>query len=254
MSDQFNRLLSIMQTLRDPEYGCEWDRAQTFETIVPHTIEEAYEVADAVERQDIEDLRGELGDLLFQVVFQSRIAEEAGHFDIEDVAKAMSEKLEARHPHIFGDSDMPGGMKEERWEALKATERAKKGASSALEGVALALPALLRAQKLQKRAARVGFDWPDISGPKAKVLEELEELESATSEQEQLEEAGDLLFALVNFLRALGIDAEEALRAANGKFERRFLAMEKLSEGNFPSLTLDEQEELWQAVKKAEKS
>ncbi|TNE30157.1 MAG: nucleoside triphosphate pyrophosphohydrolase, partial [Alphaproteobacteria bacterium] len=161
MHEQIARLLQIMEKLRHPEEGCEWDRAQTFKTIVPHTIEEAYEVADAVERNDIEDIRNELGDLLFQVVFQSRIAEETGQFNFEDVARAMCDKLEARHPHIFGDEDLPGGMREERWEALKASERAEKGADSALDGVALALPALLRAQKLQKRAARTGFDWPD---------------------------------------------------------------------------------------------
>ncbi len=254
MSEQFNRLLSIMRTLRDPENGCEWDRAQTFETIVPHTIEEAYEVADAVERGDLNDLKDELGDLMFQVVFQSRIAEEIGKFDIEDVAKAMSDKLEARHPHIFGDEELPGGMKEERWEAIKADEREEKGAKSAIEGVALALPALMRAQKLQKRAARTGFDWPDTNGPIEKIHEEIKELEGATSEINRIEEAGDFLFAAVNLVRAYGINAEEALRAANLKFERRFKAMEDLEGENFPNLSLDEQEEIWQKVKKAEKS
>jgi len=243
-----------MRTLRDPEHGCEWDRAQSFETIVPHTIEEAYEVADAVERGDVADLRGELGDLLFQVVFQSRIAEESGYFSFEDVARAMSDKLETRHPHIFGDADVAGGMREERWEALKAQERADQGAQSALDGVANALPALLRAHKLQKRAARTGFDWPNRDGPKDKLLEEIDELAAASSQHEQVEEAGDLLFAAVNLVRAYGIDSEEALRAANAKFERRFRAMEHISGAEaFTALNIDEQEALWQAVKRDEK-
>ena len=254
MHEQIARLLQIMEKLRHPEEGCEWDRAQTFKTIVPHTIEEAYEVADAVERNDIEDIRNELGDLLFQVVFQSRIAEETGQFNFEDVARAMCDKLEARHPHIFGDEDLPGGMREERWEALKASERAEKGADSALDGVALALPALLRAQKLQKRAARTGFDWPDTQGPLDKISEEIAELESATSDEARIEEAGDFLFAAVNLVRAYGINAEEALRAANVKFERRFRAMEALAGDKFARLSLEEQEELWQQVKRAEKS
>lgn len=254
MYEQIARLLQIMEKLRHPEEGCEWDRAQTFKTIVPHTIEEAYEVADAVERNDIEDIRNELGDLLFQVVFQSRIAEETGQFNFEDVARAMCDKLEARHPHIFGDEDLPGGMREERWEALKASERAEKGADSALDGVALALPALLRAQKLQKRAARTGFDWPDTQGPLDKISEEIAELESATSDEARIEEAGDFLFAAVNLVRAYGINAEEALRAANVKFERRFRAMEALAGDKFARLSLEEQEELWQQVKRAEKS
>lgn len=254
MHEQIARLLQIMEKLRHPEEGCEWDRAQTFKTIVPHTIEEAYEVADAVERNDIEDIRNELGDLLFQVVFQSRIAEETGQFNFEDVARAMCDKLEARHPHIFGDEDLPGGMREERWEALKASERAEKGADSALDGVALALPALLRAQKLQKRAARTGFDWPDTQGPLDKISEEIAELESATSDEARIEEVGDFLFAAVNLVRAYGINAEEALRAANVKFERRFRAMEALAGDKFARLSLEEQEELWQQVKRAEKS
>lgn len=253
MTQQISRLLNIMRRLRDPVNGCEWDRAQSFETIVPHTIEEAYEVADAVERGDIEDLRGELGDLLFQVVFQSRIAEESGHFDFEAVAGAMSDKLESRHPHIFGDAELPGGMREERWEALKAQERASKGDESAMDGVASALPALLRAHKLQKRAVRTGFDWPDTDGPREKLLEEIQELQSATSEYERTEEAGDLLFAAVNLVRAYGITAEEALRAANAKFERRFRAMEQLVGAEvFSTLSIEEQEGLWQRVKKAE--
>ena len=251
MTDQLSRLLRIMATLRDPVSGCEWDRAQRFETIVPHTIEEAYEVADAVARGDLDDIRDELGDLLFQVVFQARIAEEAGQFDFDQVARSIADKLEARHPHIFGDAEMPGGMREERWEALKAEERAAKGAQSALDGVAVALPALMRADKLQKRAARTGFDWPDPAGPRAKVVEEMDELAEATAEEREAE-AGDLLFAAVNLVRAYGIKSEDALRAANAKFERRFRAMEAIAEDRFSELSLKEQEELWQQVKREE--
>lgn len=251
MSDQLDRLLRIMATLRHPENGCEWDRAQRFETIVPHTIEEAYEVADAVARGDIADIRDELGDLLFQVVFQSRIAEEAGQFAFGDVARSISDKLEARHPHIFAGAAPPGEARDERWEALKAAERAHKGATSALEGVARALPALMRAEKLQKRAARTGFDWPDTDGPADKLAEEISELAEASPDK-QLEEAGDLLFAAVNLVRAYGLGAEEALRAANDKFERRFRAMEALAGDSFATLTLAQQEALWQQVKQAE--
>ncbi len=251
MSEQLNRLLRIMATLRHPESGCEWDRAQRFETIVPHTIEEAYEVADAVARGDIADIRDELGDLLFQVIFQSRIAEEAGQFGFDDVARSISNKLEARHPHIFAGAPPPGEARDERWEALKAVERADKGATSALDGVAKALPALMRSEKLQKRAAREGFDWPDTAGPADKLAEEIDEL-AAASPDKRLEEAGDLLFAAVNLVRAYGLGAEEALRAANDKFERRFRAMEALAGGSFGELTLEQQEELWQQVKRAE--
>src|SRR5688572_5452657 len=212
MSEQLNRLLRIMATLRHPENGCEWDRAQRFETIVPHTIEEAYEVADAVARGDLAEIRDELGDLLFQVIFQARIAEEDGQFDFDDVARSISDKLEARHPHIFAGAEAPGEARDERWEALKAAERADKGADSAMDGVARALPALLRAEKLQKRAARDGFDWPDTAGPAGKLAEEIEELAEASPDK-QLEEAGDLLFAAVNLVRAYGLSPEEALRA-----------------------------------------
>ncbi len=253
MTSQIDRLLRIMALLRDPERGCEWDRAQTFATIVPHTIEEAYEVADAVARGDIADIRDELGDLLFQVVFQARIAEETGEFTFDDVAHSMADKLEARHPHIFGDAEPPGDARDARWEALKAAERADKGARSALDGVALALPALLRADKLQKRAARVGFDWPDTAGPAGKLAEEMREL-AECDDADRFEEAGDLLFAAVNLVRAHGIAAEDALRAANAKFERRFRAMEGLAGGDFGNRTLADQEALWQAVKAAERS
>ena len=249
---QIDRLLSIMARLRDPNGGCDWDLAQDFETIAPYTIEEAYEVADAIERGDMSELKDELGDLLLQVVFHARMAEEAGHFAFEDVAKSISDKMEARHPHIFGDET--GTMGETRWENLKETERAEKGATSAMDGVALALPALMRAQKLQKRAARTGFDWPDSTGAEAKISEEIDELKSATSEANQVEEAGDLLFAVVNFIRAHGISAEDALRAANTKFERRFREMEEFGGDAFPELPLEAQEELWQRVKKTEKS
>lgn len=246
------RLLAIMARLRDPVSGCDWDRAQVFETIAPYTIEEAYEVADAIARGDMEALKDELGDLLFQVVFHARMAEEAGHFGFDDVAGTISAKMESRHPHIFGDARLVDPDRESRWEALKAAERSARGADSAMDGVALALPGLLRAEKLQKRAARVGFDWPDTDGPRAKIIEEIEELESATSEVDRVEEAGDLLFAVVNYLRAHKIAPEDALRAANAKFERRFRAMEALAEGRFGELSLDQQEALWQAVKASE--
>ncbi|HIQ19211.1 MAG TPA: nucleoside triphosphate pyrophosphohydrolase [Novosphingobium capsulatum] len=247
------RLLAIMARLRDPQGGCEWDLAQSFATIAPYTIEEAYEVADAIARNDIADLREELGDLLLQVVFHSRIAQEAGHFDFDAVAAAIADKMEARHPHIFAAQDDTGQSRQDRWENAKEAERAAKGAQSALDGVALALPALMRAEKLQKRAARVGFDWPDTSGPRAKVIEELDELAAAATPEEKLDEAGDLLFAAVNLARAHGVAPEEALRHANAKFERRFRAMEALAQGAFPTLDLEAQEALWQAVKATER-
>lgn len=250
MSDQLNRLLAIMARLRDPERGCEWDVAQTFETIAPYTIEEAYEVADAIERGDMDDLRGELGDLLLQVVFHARMAEEDDQFSFEDVAKAISDKMETRHPHIFGDE--AGVMDGPRWEDLKAAERASTGSQSAMDGVARALPALMRAQKLQKRAARDGFDWPDKQGPAEKLAEEAAELREAETTQHQFEEAGDLLFAAVNLVRAYGIAPEDALRAANAKFERRYRGMENLADGGFSKLEIEQQEALWQRVKKSE--
>lgn len=254
MSKQTDRLLSIMDRLRDPKRGCEWDVAQTFESIAPYTIEEAYEVADAIERADMAELRGELGDLLLQVVFHARIAEEAGHFTFADVANAISDKMEARHPHVFGDEDQAG--QERRWEELKAVERAKKGATSAMDGVARALPALMRAEKLQKRAARVGFDWPDIQGPTEKMDEELEELANAQTADERLMEAGDVLFVAVNIVRSYGVSAEAALKASNAKFERRFRRMEEMAEADgseFAKLTLDDQEPYWLRAKAEEK-
>jgi ATP diphosphatase len=243
VTKEIDRLLAIMALLRDPVRGCEWDVAQDFSTIAPYTIEEAYEVADAISRSDMPGLADELGDLLFQVVFHSRIAEEAGHFAFADVASAISDKMEARHPHLFADGISPG------WETLKAEERAARGAGSALDGVALALPALLRAAKLQKRAARTGFDWPDAQGARDKVVEEIAEIDAATPEQLE-EEFGDLLFAVVNWARKCGIDSEAALRAANAKFERRFQAMEAAAGDAFVSLDLAAQEALWQQAKR----
>ena len=245
------RLLQIMARLRDPVGGCEWDQAQDFATIAPYTIEEAYEVADAIARGDMADLCSELGDLLLQVVFHARMAEETGHFTFDDVAAAICAKLETRHPHIFGDAVASDEHQTERWEKLKASERKAAGATSALDGVALSLPALLRAEKLQKRAATQGFDWPDTNGPAEKLREEMSELAEADPAH-QTEEAGDLLFAAVNLVRAYGVAPEDALRAANAKFERRYRAMEALADGSFAALSLEEQEALWQAVKRSE--
>ena len=239
------RLVAIMRRLRDPESGCDWDRAQTFATIAPYTIEEAYEVADAIARDDMDSLADELGDLQLQVVFHSQMALETGAFTLDDVIKRICDKLERRHPHIFGDSGHNPG-----WEELKAAERAKHPDTSALAGVALALPALERAAKLQRRAARVGFDWPDPVGPRSKIDEELAELEAETDRERQAEELGDLLFAVVNFARHLKIEPEAALRSANAKFERRFRAIEK--EPGFAAMPLDQKEALWDAAKKAQ--
>lgn len=257
---QIDRLLGIMARLRDPVSGCEWDREQDFSSIAPYTIEEAYEVADAISREDMADLRSELGDLLLQVVFHARMAEELGHFAFADVAGAISDKLESRHPHIFGPliygEEASADAQTERWEKLKARERSSKGETSAVDGVAISLPALMRAEKLQKRAARVGFDWPEPSGAAEKVAEEIIELAEA-SDAERLEEAGDLLFAAVNLVRLNGIAPEDALRAANAKFERRFRSMEAFASNDgrdFAALSLDEQELYWQAVKASERA
>ncbi len=247
MTAMLEELRDIMARLRDPETGCPWDVEQDFRTIAPYTIEEAYEVADAIERDDMTALRDELGDLQLQVVFHARMAEEAGAFDLKDVLASISAKMIRRHPHVFGDGASPG------WEEIKAAERA--GASedgSALAGVAFALPALLRAEKLQKRAARTGFDWPDQSGAREKVVEEIDEVDRATSAEHRFEEMGDLLFALVNWARKCGIDPEAALRAANAKFEKRFRAMEDMAGDRFAGLTLDEKEELWVRAKAGE--
>ena len=245
-SDALARLVAIMARLRDPEHGCEWDRVQSFATVAPYTIEEAYEVAEAIAHGDMAALVDELGDLQLQVVFHARMAEEIGAFTLTDVMTGIADKLERRHPHIFCDADASPG-----WEALKAEERADREDRSALAGVALALPALERAVKLQKRAARTGFDWPDISGPKAKIVEELDEIEAAPPAELE-EEVGDLMFALANFARHLKVDPEEALRKANRKFEARFRAIEEVP--GFASMTLDEQEALWVAHKQAQRA
>src|SRR5438270_1932276 len=213
------RLVEIMRRLRDPVSGCEWDTVQTFETIAPFTIEEAYEVADAIARKDMDALSDELGDLQLQVIFHAQIAEEAGQFTLEDVIGRICDKMERRHPLIFGDVEHGG---HHLWEEIKAAERQKGSDDSALAGVALALPALERAAKLQRRAARTGFDWPDRSGPRAKIDEELAELDAESDHARMLDEMGDLLFAVVNLARHLNIEPEAALRDANRKFERRF--------------------------------
>ena len=243
------RLRDIMARLRHPETGCPWDIEQDFRTIAPYTIEEAYEVADAIERDDMIALRDELGDLQLQVVYHARMAEEMGAFDLSDVLDGICAKMIRRHPHVFSDSASPG------WEEIKAVERsARSDDGSALAGVASALPALLRAEKLQKRAARTGFDWPDPSGALAKIEEEIAEVAEADTAEHQAEEMGDLLFAVVNWARKLGIDPEAALRAANAKFEKRFRAMEDMAGNAFSDLTLGEKEALWVKAKLAQKS
>jgi ATP diphosphatase len=272
MSSRLDELLQIMARLRAPE-GCPWDREQDFASIAPFTIEEAYEVADAIDRANVSDLKDELGDLLFQVVFHSQIASEARHFDFEAVAGGICDKLKRRHPHVFGERATLSSSEQSRvWENIKAQERAAPGAS-ALHGVPHALPALLRADKLSKRAARVGFDFEQSGQCADKVAEELAEVRlaadavsggnggnrgsgSAASESAQIfEEIGDLLFAAANLARKLDVDPEAALRAANAKFERRFRAMESLAAQRgevFSALSLAQQEELWQAVKRDE--
>jgi ATP diphosphatase len=239
------RLVATMRRLRDPEHGCEWDLQQNFATIAPYTIEEAYEVADAIDRGDMEGLEDELGDLQLQVVFHAQMAEELGLFSLDDVIGRICDKLERRHPHIFGGAaESPG------WDAIKAAERAEKRHESVLDGVASALPALDRAAKLQGRAARTGFDWPDSSGPRAKIDEELEELDVESDHARRTDELGDLLFAVVNLARHLKIDPEEALRQANKKFERRFRQIEKAP--GFEDLDLDSKEALWRRAKAAQ--
>ena len=236
------RLVAIMRRLRDPERGCSWDLQQSFETIAPYTIEEAYEVADAIDRGDMEALEDELGDLQLQVVFHAQMADELGYFTLDDVIGRICDKLERRHPHIFGDAaESPG------WDAIKAAERKQKPDESALAGVASALPALDRAAKLQRRAARTGFDWPDALGPRAKIDEELRELDAESDPERRTEELGDLLFAVTNLARHFNIDAEEALRQANLKFERRFRAIETTP--GFEAMSLDEKESLWREAK-----
>lgn len=262
---QIDRLLKIMSALRTPETGCPWDLEQDFKTIAPYTIEEAYEVFDAIEQNDMDGLCDELGDLLLQVVFHAQMADEMEAFAFEDVVRGISDKMIRRHPHVFGDENtktpqMVKGM----WEDIKAKERRDRNAEGeqegALTGVPLSLPALLRAHKLQKRAARIGFDWPDAAPVFEKIEEEISELRSAIKLDDPAniaEEMGDLLFAVANLSRHLGIEPETALRAANQKFTQRFEAMEakgaNLPNG-FNALNLAEMETLWQAVKEDEKS
>jgi ATP diphosphatase len=241
------RLREIMRRLRDPVSGCEWDTVQTFDTIAPYTIEEAYEVADAIARKDMDALADELGDLQLQVVFHAQMAEEASLFALEDVIERICDKMERRHPHIFGEAEHGG---HHLWEIIKAEERASNPDKSALAGVALALPALERAAKLQRRAARLGFDWPDVSGPRAKIDEELAELDAETDHDRKLDELGDLLFAVVNLARHLNVEPEAALREANRKFEQRFRTIEM--EPGFEDMSLNEKEALWMKAKKAQ--
>lgn len=237
--DRYARIKALMDRLRAE---CPWDREQTFETITPYTIEEAYEVKDAIDRNDMDELRSELGDLLFQVLFHSKLASEAGAFDLDDVVDTLVDKMVRRHPHVFA------GAEKFDWDALKAQERSGR----TLDGVALALPALMRAQKLQKRAAKVGFDWPNADGAFEKIAEEAQELKDASPDKRH-EEAGDLLFSAVNLVRKLGLDAEAALRDANVKFNRRFDAVEDRAGGSLDGLDLTQMEAHWQAVKKDER-
>ncbi len=253
-----DRLLAIMARLRDPERGCPWDREQNFATIAPYTIEEAYEVADAIERGDPAALKDELGDLLLQVVFHARMAEEAGNFAFADVAAAIADKMVRRHPHVFGDAVVATvAAQNEAWEAHKAAERQASGAAeSVLDGVALALPALLRAAKLSRRAARIGFDWPDARAVIAKINEEIAEVESELANgavpARVEDEIGDLLFAAANLARKLDVEPETALRRATAKFERRFRRVEALAAERGIGRDLDALEALWQQVKRAE--
>ena len=238
-------LVAIMARLRDPETGCEWDTRQTFATIAPYTIEEAYEVDDAIRRGDLEALRDELGDLQLQVVFHARMAQEQGAFDLADVIAAIAAKMTRRHPHIFGEAaESPG------WEALKAAERESHEDKSAIAGVAHALPALKRAEKVQRRAAGVGFDWPDADGPRQKIDEEIGEIERAETDEERAAEIGDLLFAVVNYARHLGVNPETALREAVARFELRFRKVETLADKSLKDMNIDELEALWQRAKR----
>jgi ATP diphosphatase len=245
-------LFDIMARLRDPKNGCPWDLVQNFSTIAPYTIEEAYEVADAIERNDLDGLKDELGDLLLQVVFHSQMASEIGAFALHDVIDGICKKMIRRHPHVFGDAVIDDEAVPDAWESIKAAERSGNTDNSALAGVAHALPALLRAQKIQKRAARTGFDWPDQSGARAKIIEELQEVDSAISEEHVAEEIGDLLFAVVNLARFHKVDAEQSLKSATAKFDRRFRDMEMSAGKAFSGLSLDAKEALWQQAKSKE--
>jgi ATP diphosphatase len=251
-------LLAIMARLRHPQSGCPWDLEQDFASIASYTIEEAYEVAEAIRRNDMSSLQEELGDLLLQVVFHAQIAKEAGLFDFESVAAGIASKMEHRHPHVFGTAKIESVKAQtENWEKLKAEERRKKSAASILGDVPLALPALTRAEKLQKRAARVGFDWPDVRGVRAKITEELAECDAAiekNDKQKIAEELGDLMFAVANLARFYGLDPEAALRATNDKFTTRFHYIERALEQRGKTLehsNLDEMETLWQEAKRA---
>lgn len=256
MSD-IDKLLEVMAALRDPQTGCPWDVEQTFATIAPYTVEEAYEVFDAIERDDIGALKDELGDLLLQVVFHARMAAEDGHFDFDDVARGITDKLVRRHPHVFGsDEQRAAGKAAGSWERIKAEERRGLDDDSALAGIALALPALKRAEKLGKRAASTGFDWPDEQGVRDKVREEIGELAQAVGSGDTAhveEEIGDLLFTAANLARHLGCDPEHALARANAKFERRFRAMEvsvAAAGASLEAMPADALESAWQAAKR----
>lgn len=270
-NNTIEKLLEIMKSLRDPETGCPWDVVQTYDTIAPYTIEEAYEVEEAIENKDIPALRDELGDLLLQVVFQARIAEEAGHFNFSDVVEGICDKMIRRHPHVFGDATVADAdAQTHAWEAQKALERANKAKAkgevpSVLEGITKGLPSLLRAVKLQKRAARVGFDWPDASFVLDKIREESDELAIEMAKQagcgepsaEMVEEFGDLMFVYANLARHLKIDPEAALRGANRKFERRFHYIEEqlaLMGKDITQSNLDEMDALWDQAKIALKA
>lgn len=257
---EMTRLLEIMAALRDPQTGCPWDIEQDFASIAPYTIEEAYEVADAIEREAWDDLPGELGDLLLQVVFHAQMAAESGRFDFTDVARAISDKLISRHPHVFGPEKRTKTAAEQvsDWEAIKAGERARRDEGGVLDGVAMGLPALTRAVKLQNRAARVGFDWPDTDDVLAKITEEAAELVEARdtlTPTEMAEEMGDLLFVMANLARHLDIDPEAALRAANAKFTRRFGVIEATlaAQGKRPDeASLAEMDAIWNEAKRGE--
>ena len=237
-------LADIMRRLRDKASGCDWDKVQTFETIAPFTIEEAYEVADAIARGDLAELRDELGDLQLQIVYHAVMAEEIGAFTLDDVMASICAKMIRRHPHIFAEAgESPG------WEALKAAERDGRGDGSALSGVALALPALRRAEKIQRRAARVGFDWPDSDGPRRKIDEELAEIEAAETNAQLAAEIGDLLFSVVNYARHRDIDPETALRDSVRRFEERFRKVETLARKPLKDMDIDELESLWRQAK-----
>jgi ATP diphosphatase len=257
---ELRRLLDIMAALRDPDRGCPWDAGQSFATIAPYTIEEAYEVADAIDRHDFAALPDELGDLLFQVVYHARMAEEEGRFGFADVARAIADKMVRRHPHVFGDAAArTAGMQVAAWEAQKHAERAARAETGTLAGIPPGLPALTRAEKLTRRAARVGFDWPDAEAVLEKLDEEVAELRAELPEADPArlaDEMGDLLFVMANLARKLGLDAETCLRAANRKFARRFGAVEQrlADDGRTPAeATLAEMESLWQAAKRAER-